>query len=168
MANHIIGEINNASITDIALSQLGLTSIPHFIGTNVITNVTQSIDHINEWELDDGNANDHVVKFHIIADRSKEIITTTPNPVDWYQIASSGNKCIIAIATQIQPSITQKKFITAAINTAFLGFKDLVYTTGTIAFEVSLNQLINSKITTSIKQIIRKMNMFASIPNIIS
>lgn len=129
--------------------------------------VTQRIPQISECELEAGIQKYQVEKFQIIADKRSDITTIIQKAVHWSQIASSGSKWMIAIATQIHPRTTHKKFINAAISTAFFGFKDFVYMTGATALAVSWNPLINSKIHTRDKHATKNRKIQMSIQKII-
>lgn len=133
------------------------------IGRNVIVMVTQRIPQISECELDAGIQKYQVEKFQIIAESKSDITTIIPKVVDWFPIASSGSIWIIAIATQIHPNITHRKFINPARSTAFFALSDLVYITGATAFAVSWNPFINSNIQTKERQATVNKNIQISI-----
>lgn len=165
--NHIIGENNNDSNTSNALCQFGATLSDHCIGKYIMAIDTQSIDHINAWELEAGRAKYQVVRFHIIAENNKAATTQIQKVIGCSAITDKGNKCIIAIATQIHHNSTHRKFKNHANITALLGFNERVYITGAIALAVSLNQFTNSKAHTRQRHATSSANIHVLIPNTI-
>jgi hypothetical protein len=135
--NQTIGEIRSDSTTSIILCQLRVTCWEDTIGRRVIAKLTQNIDPISVCELETGIPKNQVKKFHIIAVRRSETTTESQNAVDCSDITSRGRRWIIPIATAIHPNITQRKFIDAAISTAFFGLREWEYITGATALAVS-------------------------------